>query len=161
MTPEVLAEILDKPQVARGLFIIRLADIDPESQFHERLLYSLEACPPDASDGDLVTAIRFVVTQEKAQALDEHARADNEARRWKRLEARRHRVEGRVAQTKAERMVEEDDSYWDLKLRADVALARATACTDMLFALQAATDTWRTGRADDRAADRWHQHNGT
>ena len=156
MTPEVFAEILAKPHVARGLFLIRLAELDPESKFHQDLLYSLEACQPGASDGDLMTAIRFVVSQAKGDALEERAQAEIAARRKLRVEARGHRLESRISQSAAERLVEEDPAYWDLKLREKLAEARATACTDLLYALQAAGDVWRTKRADERAADSWH-----
>ena len=38
MNEEALAEILEKPQVKRGLFIVRMAEIDPEDDFHQNLL---------------------------------------------------------------------------------------------------------------------------
>ena len=161
MTPEDFAAIQEQPQVRRGLFLIRLADLDPESRFHQELLYSLEACQPGATDGELITAIRFIVGQTKGDALEERAQAKIAAKRKLRVEARRFREEGRVSQSAAERMVEEDPAYWDLKLREELADARATACTDLLFALQAATDTWRTHRADEREADQWHAQTGT
>lgn len=161
MTPEIFEEILAKPQVRRGLFLIRLSELDPTSRFHQDLLYSLEACQPGATDGELITAIRFIVSQTKGEALEERAHAEVAAKRMLRVEARKHREEARVSQTAAERLVEEDPAYWDLKLREKLADARATACTDLLFALQAATDTWRTHRADERAADTWHAQTGT
>lgn len=161
MDPEVFEEILSRGQVRRGLFLIRLSDLDPALKFHQDLLYSLEACPPGASDGELITAIRFIVGQAKGDALEERAQARISAKRMLRVEARKHRLEAKISQTAAERLVEEDESYWDLKLREEMAEARATACTDLLFALQAATDTWRTHRADERAADTWHSQTGT
>lgn len=160
MTPELLHELLAKPQVQRGLLLVRIADIDPESSFHQDMLYSLEACPPESSDGDLITAIRFVVGHAKGEALRELAESEVAAKRWLRIKAREFRLEGNISQSAAERMVEEDEAYWDLKRREKLAGARATACNDLLFALQAATDTWRTLRADERAADAWHARTG-
>ena len=135
----------------------RLADVDPDDEFHQDLVYSLEACPPESSDGDLVTAIRFVAGQAKAAARAEHVDARNAAKRLMRQEARRNRLEGKISQSAAERLVEEEsEPYWNLKVRAELAEVRADHLNDMLFALQATLDNYRTSRADERAADQWH-----
>lgn len=161
MTPEALAEILERPQVKRGLFIIRMIDIDPEDEFHMNLLYSLEACAPDSSDGDLVTAIRFVAGQAKAEAGSRHVAARNGAKRLLRIEARRHRHEGKISQAAAERMVEEEsDDYWEMKVASELAEVRAEYLKDLQFALQATLDNFRTARADERAADQWGARTG-
>lgn len=161
MNPEILAEILSRPQVKRGLFIVRMADVDPTDPFHVNLLYSLEACEPDSSDGDLVTAIRFVAGQAKAEAGAEHVQARNAAKRLLRTEARKHRVEGRISQAAAERLVEEEsDDYWALKVQAELAEVRAEYLKDMQYALQATLDNFRTARADERAADQWQARTG-
>lgn len=158
MTPEILTELLTKPQVKRGLFIVRMGEIDPDDEFHQNLLYSLEACPPDSSDGDLVTAIRFVAGEAKAEAGRVHVEARNAAKRLLRVEARAHRLESAsVSQAAAERLVEEEsDQYWDLKVRAELAEVRAEYLKDLQFALQATLDNYRTSRADERMADQWH-----
>lgn len=157
MTPEILAELLTKPQVKRGLFIVRMGEIDPGDEFHQNLLYSLEACPPDSSDGDLVTAIRFVAGEAKAEAGRVHVEARNAAKRLLRISARDHRLDGRMSQAAAERLVEEEsDQYWDLKVRAELAEVRAEYLKDLQFALQATLDNYRTSRADERMADQWH-----
>lgn len=161
MNEETLEEILAKPQVKRGLFIVRMAEIDPADDFHQNLLYSLEACPPESSDGDLVTAIRFVAGQAKAEAGRVHVEARNAAKRLLRVEARKHRQEGRVSQAAAERIVEEEsDAYWDLKVRAELSEVRAEYLKDLQYALQATLDNYRTTRADERAADQWHSRSG-
>lgn len=161
MSAEALRELLDTPHVARGLFLVRIADIDPELRFHRELLYSLEACQPGASDGELITAIRFTVGQAKADYLEERTRMRRDAKVMMAREIRTHRAAGASSQAVAKRLVEEDEAYWDLKMGEELADARAQACTDLLFALQAATDTWRTTRADHRAADGWHARTGT
>lgn len=157
MTPAELEVILALPQVKRGLFIIRLAEVDPEDEFHQDLVYSLEACPPDSSDGDLVTAVRFVAGQAKFEAGQEYVNARNAAKVTMRQEARKHRLEGRISQAAAERLVEEESTrYWDLKVRAELAEVRGEYLKDLQFALQATLDNYRTSRADERAADQWH-----
>lgn len=161
MDQEALVAFAAMRQVNRGLSIIRLPHIDPADAFHVDLLHSLAACPPDASDGDLVTAIRFVAGRHKAIASTDHVTAKNAAKQLLRLAARDHRLESKISQAAAERMVEEDSSeYWDLKMEAELAEVRATHLNDLLFALQAALGNYQTSRADDRAADRWHGQTG-
>lgn len=161
MTPERVEQMLQLSQVRRGLYIIRFADIDPDDQYHRDLLYSLEACPPESSDGDLVTAIRFVTGQAKYQAASEHVAAKNAAKVMMRQLAREERQSGRISQSAAERLVEESsDDYWELKMRADLAEVRAGYLTDMLYALEASLKNYQTTRADERAMDSWHARQG-
>ena len=161
MTPETLAALLDLTQVKRGLFLIRLAEVDPGLPFHVDLLHSLAACPPDASDGDLVTAIRFVAGQAKAAAATEHVTARNAYRQLRRVEGRIIREERKVSVAASERMVEEEsEAFWALKMRADLAEVASDHLRDLLYALQATLDNYRTTRADERAADAWAARSG-
>lgn len=156
-----LAEALELRQVRQGMFLIRLAEVDLADRLHQRLIQALQACGPAATDGELITAMRFVFGHEMSLAGDESALAKVSAERMLAVESAQIHRESGVPLSAAKRLVEADARYWDWRERAERQLQRQRYCREMLHSLQAALDNHRTDRADMRAADQWHAQTAT
>lgn len=156
-----LAESLDLRQVRQGTFLIRLAEVDLGDRLHQRLIQSLAACSPSATDGELITAMRFVFGHEMQLAGDDAAMHKVRAERMLSVDAAEMRRESGCSAAEAKRAIEATTLYWTHRETAERMLQRQRYCREMLHALQAALDLHRTDRADQRAADQWHAATAT
>ena len=156
-----LAEALELQQVRQGMFLIRLAEIDLHDRLHQRIIQSLQACGPGASDGELITAMRFVFGHEMSLSGDEAATEKIAAERMLGVEAGELHRESGISRTEAKRVIEGEPRYWEHRRQAERMLQRQRYCREMLHSLQAALDNHRTDRADQRAADQWHAQTAT
>lgn len=155
-----LAEALALRQVRQGMFLIRLAEVDLDDRLHQRLIQSLQACGPAATDGELITAMRFTFGHEMQLAGDDAALHKVKAERMLAVDAAELRRESGVSQAEAKRIIESSELYWTHRETAERMLQRQRYCREMLHSLQAALDLHRTDRADQRAADQWHTQTG-
>lgn len=161
---EVAQRVLDTlelRQVRNGLFLIKLADVDPYDEFHQQLVFALESCGPGASEGDLITAMRFTVGHAMEASGEAGARAKIGAEEMLAVGSAELMREGGVSRAAAERIVKDNPAYWDLKREAELMIYRERAQRELLKSLQAALDNHRTSRADQRMADQWHAQTAT
>lgn len=138
---------------------IGLTDPDPDDALHVRLVNAVLRLGPGAARGVQLSAMRF----EFAWALKEAGQEFAEAKaNYEHAFARaivRERAEAaangeKMPVSHAERLAEVE--AYVHKLTYLLAEQRERAMRKFLDAIEAAVDTWRTLRADERAADRAH-----
>lgn len=149
------------PQVRNGMFLIKLVDVDPYDEFHQQLVFGLESCGPGASEGDLITAMRFTTGHAMEASGEAGARAKIGAEKMLAVGAAEVMREGGISRAAAERVVKDDPAYWSLREEAELMIYRERSQRELLKSLQAALDNHRTSRADQRMADQWHAQTAT
>lgn len=145
--------------VLEALRAIGLLHPDPDDALHVRLVNAVLRLGPAAALGVQLSTLRFEFAWElrDAGAVFAQAKADYE-RTYARAVVKA-RAEGAASGEKvpvsyAEKVAEIE--AYDHKLRYLVAEQRERSMRKFLDAIEAAVEVWRTGRADERAADRAH-----
>lgn len=142
-----------------ALRAIGLNDPSPKDPLHVRLANAVLRLGPGAARGVQLSAMRFEFAWElrDAGAAFANAKADYEHTFAKAVVRERAEASARgekVAVSHAEKVAEVE--AYEHKLAYLLAEQRERSMRKFLDAIEAAVDTWRTLRADERAADRAH-----
>ncbi|MHA3682813.1 hypothetical protein ACXR2W_00940 [Leucobacter sp. HY1908] len=137
-----------------ALRAIGLTDPDPDDALHVRLVNAVLRLGPAAARGVQLSAMRFEFAWELRAAGAEFAttKTDYEHRLAKSKAALM--LKDGFSGVKAQAVAEADDELYGLLLRFRLAELRERSVRKFLDAIETAVDTWRTQRADERAADR-------
>lgn len=138
---------------------IGLMNPDPDDELHVELVNAVIDLGPAAAQGNVLTAMRWRINWAqkdagmvfaKAKVDYEHQIASVTTKAIAEGAAKGERVSvafaGKLAEVEA----------YEAKLRYLIAEKREQSLRKMLDTIETQVDVWRTGRADERAADRGH-----
>lgn len=138
---------------------IGLSHPDPDDRFHVRLVNAVLRLGAGAARGNQLTAMRWEINWEQQEAGTVYAKAKVEYEHLVAKVTTKAIAEGAAKREKvsvafAEKLAEVE--AYELKLRYLLAEKREQSLRKMLDTIETQVDVWRTGRADERAADRAH-----
>lgn len=135
---------------------IGLLEPDPEDALHVALVNSVLRLGPGAAYGRQLTAMRFEFAWALSAAGAEFAKAKTDYEHRLAKAKAVLMLEKGFSGVKAQAIAEADDALYELQLRYRLAELRERAMRKFLDAIENAVEVWRTGRADERAADQAH-----
>ena len=138
---------------------IGLTAPDPSDDLHRRLVNAVLRLGAGAPDGVRLTAMRWEMNWAQKEAAEVFAKAKVDYEHTVAKSVVRSQAE---ASARGERMavslsnqIAETEAY-EHKLAFLLAEKREQSLRKMLDTIETQVDVWRTGRADERAADRAH-----
>lgn len=135
---------------------IGLTQPDPADALHVQLVNAVLRLGPGAAYGRQLTAMRFEFAWALSEAGAEFAKAKTDYEHKLAVAKAALMLKDGFSGVKAQAIAEADPELYELQLRYRLAELRERAMRKFLDAIENAVEVWRTGRADERAADRAH-----
>lgn len=135
---------------------IGLTEPDPDVELHVRLVNAVLRLGAGAAYGRQLTAMRFEFAWALESAGREFAQAKTDYEHKLAVAKAALMLKDGFSGVKAQAIAEADPGLYELLLTYRLAELRERAMRKFLDAIENAVEVWRTGRADERAADRAH-----